>query len=109
MSNLWTSLFDSREWDMKQNASETKACVYWCDVKLFIEGTADLPLQARVTAHLVSCEYCTTAMEAIEARFEQKICLIQDLIAASSSRDRELNSVPIDVNERLRRIGKHRP
>ena len=91
---------------MKQNASDTNACVYWCDVKLFIEGDADLSLQAKVTSHLVSCEYCTQAMEAIEARLAQKTCQIQDLIAASSSLDGELNCLPTDVNERLRCIGR---
>ncbi len=91
---------------MKQNASATNACVYWCDVKLFIEGEADLPLQAKVKSHLVSCEYCTQAMEAIEARLAQKIGQIQDLIAASSGLDSELKCVPTDVNERLRRISR---
>ena len=91
---------------MKQNASDTNACGYWCDVKLFIEGDADLPLQAKVTSHLVSCAHCTSAMEAIEARLAQKIGQIQDLIAASSGLDGELNCVPTDVNERLRRIGR---
>ena len=96
---------------MNQNASSRDAtpCACWGNVKVFIEGNADLQLQAEVTQHLTTCKYCAIEMELIEARFARKIRQIQDLIAAASNHDFELNSVPIEVNESIRRIGKLPP
>lgn len=84
--------------------SEKTGCISTANLKTFAAGTANGPLEERITKHFELCENCINRLAEIEIQQQQISNRLVELLRTATNTKSDLIDLPQDLKERLQNI-----